>query len=577
MINRQSNVIEYAYADQLSVAEDVSEPQKPDYLFNQMISHFTGGADPIAYTLAFTDWYLHLLLSLGKQQSLRDIALQQLTDHDPDKSTENSDFRLKGKEWQAWPYSVFKNQFLAMRNWWQQATRNVPGAEQHHINMVNFFVNQAVDAFSPANSPFTNPNVVAKTQSTSGANLIKGVTNYFEDLAQSKQVEALSSQTDFNVGENIAISPGKVVFKNDLLELIQYSPTTEEVCAEPILITPAWIMKYYILDLSPHNSLVKYLVEHGHTVFMISWKNPDPSDHNLGLIDYLKDGLGKAIEVVQARVPEQPINGVGYCLGGTLLAMAAAWLAREERNPFKAITLLAAQTDFTDAGDLRLFIDESQLSMLEAVMAKQGYLPAESMAGTFAMLRSNAMLWSKVTEEYLIGERQSNSDLMAWNKDITRMPAKMHAQYLRQCYLNNALANGQFLVDGRPIALADIQVPLFVVGTAKDHVAPWQSVYKINLLIDKDITFVLTSGGHNAGILSEPGHPRRVYQIATRKEDGAYLPPQAWLDDVPLREGSWWPQWHSWLESLSSGKAPARSLDAEQCMPDAPGKYVLQS
>ena len=576
MINRESNVIEYTYADRQSAPDDVSEPLKPDYAINQLLSQFTGGIDPVAYGLAFTDWFIHLLLSLGKQQALLDLSLTHACGQNAECEEAAEDNRLAGAEWIPWPYAFYRQSYLATRQWWQLATRDVQGVEKHHTDMVNFAVRQWLEALSPANFPLTNPAVTHATLATSGNNLVKGLDNWLQDVTQQYLGSSKAAHSPYQVGKNLAVTPGKVVFKNALLELIQYAPTTDTVKAEPVLITPAWIMKYYILDLSEHNSLVKYLVDKGHTVFMISWKNPQQDDHNVGLVDYLKQGLGEAIAAVQSRIPGQRIHGVGYCLGGTLLSMAAAWLEREKRSPFCSLTLLAAQTDFSDAGDLRLFIDESQLAMLEAVMAKHGYLPKESMAGTFVILRANYLLWAKWVKEYLLGERQHANDLLSWNQDATRMPARMHSEYLRQCYLNNALAGGQIMVDDKPIALADIQVPLFVVGTAKDHVAPWQSVYKVNLLIDKDITFLLTNGGHNAGIISEPGHPHRVYQVATKKEDGPYLPPQAWLKDVPMHEGSWWPVWQQWLADNSTEDVTARNVNSVEGLPDAPGQYVLQ-
>ncbi|MFS1702095.1 PHA/PHB synthase family protein [Alteromonas sp. AMM-1] len=576
MINRESNVIEYTYADRHATPDDVSEPLKPDYAINQLLSQFTGGIDPVAYGLAFADWLIHLLLSLGKQQALLDLSVTHACGQNPECEDAADDNRLAGAEWMPWPYALYRQNYLAMRQWWQLATRDVQGVEKHHTDMVNFAVRQWLEALSPANYLFTNPKVAKATLETSGNNLVKGMDNLLHDISRQYLGEAQKNDSLYQVGKNLAVTPGKVVFKNALLELIQYSPSTATVKAEPVLITPAWIMKYYILDLSEHNSLVKFLVDQGHTVFMISWKNPRQDDHNVGLVDYLKRGLGEAIAEVQKRTPEQRIHGVGYCLGGTLLSMAAAWLERENRSPFCSLTLLAAQTDFSDAGDLRLFIDESQLAMLEAVMAKNGYLPKESMAGTFVMLRANYLLWARWVQEYLMGERQHANDLLAWNQDATRMPARMHSEYLRQCYLNNALAGGQLMVDGKPIALSDIQVPLFVVGTAKDHVAPWQSVYKVNLLIDKDITFLLTNGGHNAGIISEPGHAHRVYQVATRKEDGQYLPPQAWLDEVPMHEGSWWPVWQQWLVDNSGADVPSRQVEAQPGLADAPGLYVLE-
>jgi polyhydroxyalkanoate synthase len=413
--------------------------------------------------------------------------------------------------------------------------------------------------------------------SAGGQNLVRGFWNFVEDWERVINGRPPAGTEAFRIGETIAVTPGKVVFRNELIELIQYTPTTKTVRPEPVLIVPAWIMKYYILDLSPQNSLVKHLVEEGFTVFIVSWKNPPSEDRNLGLEDYRRLGIEAALAAIRSVIPDKKIHGVGYCLGGTLLAIAAAALSRNNHDPFKTLTLLAAQVDFTEPGELSLFIDESQVTFLEDMMWQQGYLDAQQMSGAFQMLRSNDLVWSRMVRDYLMGERRPMSDLMAWNADSTRLPYRMHSEYLRQLFLNNDLAAGRYRVDGRPVALTDIRAPVFAVGTERDHVAPWRSVFKLHLLLDTDVTFLLTSGGHNVGIVSEPGVAGRRYRVRTTAELGLYSDPDTWLHETAVKTGSWWPEWCRWLgehsgpaESLS----PARSAPASIC--DAPGTYVHQ-
>src|SRR5664280_3649910 len=340
---------------------------------------------------------------------------------------------------------------------------------------------------------------------------------------------------DFVIGKTVATSRGKVVFQNELIELIQYCPTTDKVHPEPILIVPAWIMKYYILDLSPRNSLVKYLTGEGFTVFMISWRNPGPEDRDISFDDYRRLGLQAALAVIEEIVHGPQIHALGYCLGGTLLSIAAAAMARDGDTRLKSITMLAAQTDFTEAGELTLFINESQVAFLEDMMCERGVLDTTQMAGAFQLLRSNDLIWSKLTRDYRMGERAPPSDLMAWNADATRMPYRMHSEYLRRLFLNNELAEGRYEVAGNSIALADIRAPIFTVGTTRDHVAPWRSTYKINLLTDTDVTYLLTTGGHNAGIVSEPGRDGHSFQVMTEASDARYVDPETYLSEAPRK------------------------------------------
>jgi polyhydroxyalkanoate synthase len=337
-------------------------------------------------------------------------------------------------------------------------------------------------------------------------------------------------------------------------------------------------MKYYILDLSPQNSLVKYLTGEGFTVFMISWRNPVAADRDVAFDDYRKLGIEAALAALGETVPNRQVHAMGYCLGGTLLSIAAAVMARDGDNRLKSITLLAAQTDFTEAGELTLFINESQVAFLEDMMWERGVLETTQMAGAFQLLRSNDLIWSRITRDYLMGERAPRSDLMAWNADATRLPYRMHSEYLRKLFLSNDLAEGRYTVEGKPISLSDIHLPMFVVGTVRDHVAPWRSTYKVHFLVDAEVTFLLTSGGHNAGIVAPPGEQGHSYQVRTKAADDRYVGPEEWLKTAPRAEGSWWPEWTRWLATRSGepleppvmGTGAVRGRD----LPDAPGDYV---
>ena len=557
-------------------------------------ARFTAGLSPIALAETYSDWALHLASAPGKQLELAEKAAKKawrfanyaaLCAHKPDTSETciaplPQDRRFKGEAWQKWPFNVMSQAFLLNQQWWHNATTGVEGVTSQHEDVVNFAARQILDVVSPSNFPLTNPEVLAQTYRTGGMNLFRGWQNFMEDTSRANTGKKPLGTEEFEVGRNLATTPGQVVYRNHLIELIQYAPTTEKVRPEPILIVPAWIMKYYILDLSPHNSLVKYLTDQGFTVFMISWKNPDADDRDLGMDDYLSLGVMAAVDAIDAITDGQKIHSMGYCLGGTLLSIAAATMARDGDTRLKTLSFLAAQVDFSEAGELTLFINESQLTYLEDMMWDKGYLDTTQMAGAFQLLRSNDLIWSRVVHEYLMGERSQMSDLMAWNSDATRMPFRMHSEYLRRLFLKNDLAEGRYQSGGHPIAISDIRAPVFMVATERDHLASWKSVYKFNLLSDTDVTFVLTSGGHNAGIVSEPGHPHRHFRSLAKTKDAAYTDPERWVSLTDAVDGSWWPTMVDWL-AKSSGAVitpPPMGSKAKGYAPlcEAPGTYVYQ-
>ncbi len=489
------------------------------------------------------------------------------------------DNRFRAVEWQSFPFNIYAHSFLSIERWWESATSDVRGVSKQHESAVTFAARQILDTVAPSNSFWTNPAVLTQTWSEGGANLLRGAANLAQDVVRAAAGQAPIASERFEVGKTVAVTPGKVVHRTPLAEVIQYSPVTDRVRPEPIVIVPAWIMKYYILDLSPVNSLVKFLTEAGFTVFMISWKNPGAEDRGVGLDDYRSQGILPALEAATAITGAERVHAVGYCLGGTLLAIAAAAMARDQDQRLASLSFLAAQVDFTEAGELMLFINESQVAFLEDMMWEQGYLDAKQMSGTFQLLRSNDLFWSRLVHDYLMGQRSTPIDIMAWNADTTRMPYRMHSEYLRALFLNNDLAEGRFHVGDRPITIHDIRIPIFAVGTEKDHVAPWRSVFKFHFLADGDVTFVLTNGGHNAGILSEPGHPQRHFRIARHRHGKPYIDPETWLASNSSREGSWWPSWSAWLGERSGEPVVPPTLGRPNSkfapLEDAPGRYVL--
>ena len=552
----------------------------------------TGGLAPDVYVNAWWDWLLNLAKEPPQQLKLAEDAMaktaetlafaaQAAASREP-LSPVAGDARFEGTAWSQWPFNVYAHAYRNYADWWQNALATVPGVAPENKRTLEFMARNALEAVSPDNYLATNPELLDATRAEAGKNLVRGFGNWLEDIERTLGAKARPGSEKFVIGRDIAATPGKVVLRNDLIELIQYSPATETVLAEPVLIIPAWIMKYYILDLSAKNSLVRYLVAQGHTVFIVSWKNPNQSDRGFGMDDYLRFGIKDSVDAVSRIVPERKIHSVGYCIGGTLLSIGAAVMGAAGDQRLASMTLLAAQQDFSEPGELSVFISPSQIDMLEAVMERSGVLKSEQMGGAFALLRSRDLLWTPAVNSYLRGKRESPNDLMAWNADGTRMPCRMHSEYLRGLYLNNALARGEFQADGRRVDLAAIKLPLFVVGTETDHVAPWKSVYKVRgLTRSDDYTFLLTSGGHNAGIVSGPKHPRRRHRVRTWLSAGETLAPQVWFDSTEPQSGSWWPIWQHWLAAHSTQAlvAPPSLGSAQAGYPpiaDAPGEYVLQ-
>lgn len=563
-----------------------------DRMLRAMQARVTQGVSPIAISDAWADWAVHLTTAPGKQLALAlraSVILARFglwlpaaaaaTPEEPPAPRPAGDTRFADAAWSQWPFNAIVQIHLIAESWWLEATRHVPGLMRHHEAEVGFMMRQLIDVFAPTNVPWLNPVILRRTARENGLNLVRGVTNWWEDLDRLLAGKPPVGTEAFQVGRDVAITPGKVIYRNDLMELIQYEPTTETVHPEPVLIVPAWIMKYYILDLTAESSLVRWLVAQGHTVFMISWKNPDARDHDVSMDDYRQRGVMAALDALSAVVPHQKVHACGYCLGGTILTIAAATMARDHDDRLVSITLLAAQTDFADPGELMLFLDERQLMLLEDLMWDQGYLDTRQMAGAFQALRSNELIWSRLLRNYVLGDRDEMTALMAWNSDQTRMPARMHSEYLRGLFLENRLSAGRFAVNGRVIAMRDIRAPFFVVGTTRDHIAPWRSVYKVSLFADTDVTFTLVSGGHNVGIVNPPDQAKGSFQLLTRRHGDRYMDPDTWAAVAPKHDGSWWPAWQQWLVTTGSKErtpppsvgAPLRGFPALEI---APGRYV---
>ncbi len=577
-------------------AQKAAQPEHPHQNLDRgaraALARLSGGVSSHAFMEAWTDWAFHFGHSPGRQLELaeraQESALKLMTlatradpSAPPPFSPKPYDHRFRHPGWQTPSFLLWQQGFLAIQDWWDHATDHLRGLRPEDADRTRFMARQSLDMVAPSNFPALNPEIIAATLASGGRNLTDGAAHFVQDMVKTLTQTHDPAPEGFRVGQDLACSPGTVVFRNDLFELIQYAPQTAKVQAEPILIVPAWIMKYYILDLSPHNSMVNFLVGQGFTVFMISWCNPTAEQADLSLEDYRTSGVMAALDAVCAIVPDRKVHAVGYCLGGTMLAIAAATMARGRDDRLASISLMAAQVDFAEAGELLLFVDESQVAFLEDMMWDQGYLDRPQMARTFSTIRSEDLIWSRAVRRYFLGQDDLPTDMGVWVSDTTRMPAKMHGQYLRGLFLENRLTAGRFAVEGRVIALKDISASMFVVATETDHIAPWRSVYKTQLFTDCDLTFVLTSGGHNSGIVNEPGNPRSRYQRAHRPAGAFYVGPDGWLAKAESQEGSWWAEWQGWLRARSTGPVPAPDTGA----PDkglaplgaAPGTYVFET
>ena len=557
------------------------------------------GLSPVSLALAQLDWALNLIQTPSKQFKLQQSAWnnfsrfiwESLTPPTDSKteghSSSKNDPRFSDPAWSNFPWNgMVKAQHLG-EQWWKDATQ-VRGMRQHSVDQMHFYADKWLDMVSPSNWLMTNPQAIQTAIHTQGKSLLKGTDQAVQDWLKAHAKQSIAQTTPhMKPGDGLAMTPGEIVARSHLCELIQYKPSTVKVHAEPVLMVPSCIMKYYILDLSATNSMVKWLVSQGHTVYMVSWRNPDDDDALLTMDDYIEEGVLASIEhVFQAH--QEKIHLMGYCLGGTFAAMAAAAIANKSldlkpsnktktdtTNPLASLTLLAAETDFTEPGEMGVLIDEAQVRMLEDMMASQGFLSGQQMAGSFQFLHSRELVWSNRSKRWLMGEEDTPNDLMTWNTDVTRLPAVMHSQYLRQCFLNNDLANGHFKFDGQTLLLRNIDVPCYAVGTVKDHVSPWRSVYKIHELVSGPVTFVLTNGGHNAGIISEPGHQGRHFQARTTLSNQPRLTADDWLEHANENEGSWWTHWSSWLiEHGSKRHVTARQPIHSTQWGSAPGQYV---
>jgi len=485
------------------------------------------------------------------------------------------DRRFRAEAWQQNEiFDFIKQSYLLTANAMQDMVGKLHGLDESERQRVGFYTRQFADAFAPTNFPLTNPDVLKATLASNGENLVKGLDNLLADIERGHGELSIRQSADgFVIGENVATAPGKVVFRNTVMELLQYSPTTDEVHARPLLIFPPWINKYYILDLRPENSFVRWLVGQGYTVFLVSWVNPGADMAEAGFEEYMKGGIFAALDAVEQATGVRDPNCVGYCIGGTLLAATLAYMAAKKDDRVHSATFWAAQTDFSEAGELSVFVDEAQLEALKAKMDSEGgVLPGSKMAGAFNMLRANDLIWSFVINNYMLGKQPMPFDLLYWNSDTTRMPEKLHLSYLRSCYKENALALGKMTLDGVKLDLSKVKVPVYFQSAKEDHIAPAASVFKGAKLFGGPARFILAGSGHIAGVINPPA--AKKYQYWTNDKKAADM--ETWRTGAKEHAGSWWPDWDKWLSKLSGEKIAARQPgDGElKVLGDAPGTYV---
>jgi len=497
---------------------------------------------------------------------------------DPIIEPERDDRRFKDESWsENTIFDYIKQSYLLSARWMQSTVKDVEGLDDKTARKVDFYTKQFADALAPTNFMMTNPQVIKATLDSRGENLVNGLENLLDDLerGKGKLKIAMTDPDAFEVGENIACTEGQVVYQNDLMQLIQYAPKTETVHKRPLLIVPPWINKFYILDLRPKNSFIKWAVEQGLTVFVVSWVNPDEKLSHKSFEDYMHEGPLAAMDAIEKATGEKDLNMIGYCLGGTLTAATLAYMTAKGDDRVKSVTYFTTMIDFEEAGELSVFIDEEQLAALENKMNKRGYLEGSEMATTFNMLRANDLIWSFVVNNYLLGKDPFPFDLLYWNSDSTRMPAAMHSFYLRKMYLENKLTEpGGITLSGVPIDLSTIKTPTFVLSTREDHIAPWKPTFAAYNTYAGPIKFVLAGSGHIAGVINPPNPDKQKYGYWTNA--GKAKTPDTWLKNATHHEGSWWPDWKTWLEKYALKQVPARQIGEGKLKPiePAPGSYV---
>ena len=547
-----------------SMASETSEAIK---LFSEVAQHWL--TDPGKVT-ATQSALLRDYLQLAGATAQRMGGAEAL----PVAAPEAGDNRFNDPEWSRNPYFDFwKQAYLITTRWLDQVLDETEGLDERTRQRAEFYLKQMASALSPTNFPVTNPVVLRETLASNGRNLLHGMANFMHDLKKSGDVLSIS-QTDveaFEVGRNIATSPGKVVFQNELIQLIQYAPSTESVHATPLLIVPPWINKFYILDLGPQKSFIRYMVGKGFTVFIVSWVNPDARLKDKTFEEYMTEGLLAATDAVKRETSSAKINVIGYCVGGTLLGTTLAYLAARGEEPFASATFFAAQVDFTKAGDLLLFIDDTQLKALSEMMAERGYLDGARMATVFNMLRPKDLIWPYIVNNYMLGKKPFPFDLLFWNQDSTRMTPANHNFYLREFYHENKLARGQMSIGGVKLDLGRVKLPIYELCAKEDHIAPAKSVFIGSRLFGGPVTYVLAGSGHIAGVINPPDKPK--YQYWTNDKKAATL--EAWQESATEHPGSWWPHYAGWLAEHSGAKVPARTPGAKLgAIEDAPGSYV---
>ena len=555
--------------------------------------HNAQGMDPMAIGRAFMEMTTRLMSDPAKlmeaqislwqdYMNLWQSTAKRMMGHEaePVIAPAKDDRRFKDAAWQDNQlFDFVKQSYLLTARWLQSTVESIEGLDDKTARKIDFYTRQFVDAMAPSNFVLTNPEVLRATMESGGENLVKGLQNLLDDLERGKGKLKIR-MTDleaFEVGRNIAVTPGKVVYQNDLIQLIQYAPTTKEVAKRPLLIIPPWINKYYILDLKPANSFIKWSVDQGHTVFVISWVNPDEKLAAKTFADYLLEGPIAALDAVQKVTGEKTANVVGYCLGGTLLASLLAYLAvKGGADRIASATFLTTLVDFKEAGELTVFIDEEQLAALEEKMNERGYLEGAEMSNTFNMLRANDLIWSFVINNYLLGKEPFPFDLLYWNSDSTRMPAAMHSFYLRNMYQNNLLSKpGGIELNDVPVDLTKVKTPSFILSTREDHIAPWKATYVATQLYSGPVRFVLAASGHIAGVVNPPASGKYNHWTNTKVKKFPKNPDE-WLASAGMRPGSWWPEWQEWIAEYADGKVAAREPGTGKlkAIEDAPGSYV---